>query len=190
MRTSVLESSVLSLQPAKVRYTTPNAETTAGEIDVSIEGGDKPLSIRSAAFFISRLSLWATGWMEPHKGSPMPSLVRQLPLWSPTQLTLSGRFISRTEGNTMARAKSSSTATPTHFFYPKFKKGDICRLKRCTSYPELNGLTVTLQSDLIATKNRLDHKEYWLGYEVDLVYKGFSFCFQEDQLTKIGEVSL
>lgn len=175
-----LNSNVGSCLTSKIRYTPSKCLITRGF------SGRSPR--QSVAFFASIASMDVGG------ESGNTSRLAESRLLTPTSTSsLNNGVVGLKDSfrsNTMARAKSSSTATPTHFFYPKFKKGDICRLKRCTGYPEINGLTVTLQSDLIATKNSDNLSQAYLGYRVDLVYKGKNFCIQEDQLIKIGEVEL
>ena len=85
----------------------------------------------------------------------------------------------------MALAKS--TATPTHFFTPKFKKGDICRLKNHKISTELNGLTVTILAPLSVVTSSDFPNEIWLGYETDLCYRDRWIYPRESQLVKIGE---
>ena len=177
------------LQVAKnLRYTVPNAETTAGGFCIPVGDSVKLSDLGLAAIFSPNPFHGRARWGVARPARVASSM--QTHLVPPTRFASVGRFVKRTERRHAMAIKAKSLATPTHFFYPKFKKGDICRLKRCTAYPELNGLTVTLQSNLVATKNRSNQAEYWVGYEVDLVYKGNAFCMQEDQLTKIGEVEL
>ena len=89
----------------------------------------------------------------------------------------------------MARAKSSSTATPTHNFTPKFKRGDVCVLRKMKTL-NLNGLVVTILSDIQAVKGDDQSHEMWLGYETDFCYRGAWVYPSEDSLAKIGEVAL
>ena len=86
----------------------------------------------------------------------------------------------------MALAKS--TATPTHFFYPKFKAGDLCKIKYSKNFPELEGLTVELLEDAQVCCDQSGKQ--WVGYPTDLQYRGANICPVETQLTKIGEVEL
>jgi hypothetical protein len=84
--------------------------------------------------------------------------------------------------------KAKQLATPTHYFYPKFKAGDLCRLKSCRAYPELKGLTVAILRDAEVHENLVG--KCWVGYETDLTYRGKVICAHENSLTKIGEVEL
>jgi len=177
-----------ALQTIRLRYTATNAETTAGGIGLPVGDSVELSGCNLAAFFAPKPLFGRARWGAARLARVASS--RPTHLVPSTRLVSDGRFVKRTERRHAMAIKAKPQATPTHFFYPKFKKGDICRLKRCTAYPEINGLTVTLQSDLIATKNAHNLSEAYLGYEVDLVYMGNKFCIQEDQLTKIGEVEL
>jgi hypothetical protein len=84
--------------------------------------------------------------------------------------------------NAMARAKS--TATPTYYFVPKFKAGDLCKIKYSKNNPEIKGLTVEILRGAEVHQDQFGR--HWVGYETDLQYRGAIICAHENTLVKIG----
>jgi len=64
----------------------------------------------------------------------------------------------------------------------KFKKGDVCILIKCLTFPELNGCNLTITSD---PHHCFDDQRgtIWIGYDTDLVCPdGVLLAPEENQL--------
>ena len=181
-----LNSNVRSCLTSKVRYTVPNAETTAGGIGLPVGDSVELSGCNLAAFFAPKPFYGRARWGAARLARVASS--RPTHLVPSARLVSGGRFVKRTERRHAMAIKAKPLATPTHFFYPKFKAGDLCRIKSCQSYPELKGLTVELLEDAEVCSDGSGRK--WIGYETDLHYRGAIICARENSLTKIGEVEL
>lgn len=181
-----------SLRKLKVRYTDTNAETTAGGFSSPVGDSVKLSGNNLAAFFAPRFpsnGRSGRGDAARYLARVASSLLTR-PDTAHRHLAVIGRFVKRTERRHAMAARAKSLAAPTQTFSPRFKKGDICKLRKSKQIPELNGFVVTLLSDIQAIQSCDQPHRWWLGYETDLCYRDRWIFPSEDQLIKIGEVEL
>ncbi|MBU3595109.1 hypothetical protein ICN10_01690 [Polynucleobacter sp. 86C-FISCH] len=180
------------LHNIKVRYTDTNAETTAGGFDSPVGDSVKLSGNNLAAFFAPRFPFNGRSG----RGDAARYLARVAsglstrPDTAHHRLTAIGRFVKRTERRRAMAAKAKLLAAPTQTFFPRFKRGDVCKLRKFKPIPELNGFVVTLLSNIQIVQGFDAPHKWWLGYETDLCYRGRWIFPSEDQLIKIGEVEL